>query len=132
VPPAWLFAAVTEEVAQLLDLDLTILVRHEPDGTVTVLGGKGWQDLDPPLDDQWLLDPAGAVGSVLGTGGAARVDGLGDASGTFADALRRQGVQSQVASPITDEGRLWETLGVGSVRGPSPPTPSSAWSTSPS
>jgi signal transduction histidine kinase len=120
VPPAQLFAAVTEEVAQLLELDLTILVRLEPDGTVTVLGGKGWQDLDPPLDDKWLLDPAGAVGSVLGTGSAARVDGLGDASGKLHDTFRRQGVPSQVASPITVEGRLWGTLGVGSLRGPLP------------
>jgi hypothetical protein len=74
VPPEEIFAAVTAEVGQLLDADLTAMARYDQDKTMTYVArwsanGDDWAGpLRKPLDDR-------NVGTlVFETGRPARVD----------------------------------------------------------
>jgi signal transduction histidine kinase len=57
-----------------------------------------------------------AVALVLRTGRPARCDDYSQASGAFADAVGRIGLQSAVATPIVVEGRLWGAIAIGGRR----------------
>ena len=52
--PEGVFAAVTREVAQVLDLPLVEMCRYEPDGTATVIGATGEHPFQPGTN--WPLD----------------------------------------------------------------------------
>jgi signal transduction histidine kinase len=85
--PDALFAAIAAEVAQVLDADVTRVLRHEPDGSVTVVGEwmrEGVEDAEAVpsqvgapvvVDDRvWGEVVAGAARSAaLAPGSAARI-----------------------------------------------------------
>jgi signal transduction histidine kinase len=50
----------------------------------------------------------------LETGGPARLDNYGDATGALAEGIREDGVRSAVGTPILVEGRLWGLMAAGS------------------
>ena len=60
VGPELVFAAVAEEVGALFDADLTVVVRFEPDGDVTLLAGHGLAQAEPGVRAK--PDPGFAVG----------------------------------------------------------------------
>ncbi len=109
VPPDLVFAAVAEEVGALFGVDAAAIVRFEPDGEATVMGGYGLEDWGPG----WCLapDPHLVLASVQATGRAARRD-VDDASASPPVAAA-DGVRSAAASPIVVEGRVWGAIGVG-------------------
>ncbi|MDQ1514317.1 MAG: hypothetical protein QOE80_147 [Actinomycetota bacterium] len=120
VPPAEVFDAVCGEVGWLLEAPLTRLLRCEPDGTTTILAGRG--EL-PELGRRFVgerleLDENGAVAAVLRTGRAARLDDVQRALGPAALA-RQPGLRSAVAGPIVVQGRLWGVMTAGWL-GPGP------------
>jgi GAF domain-containing protein len=116
-PPQEVFAAVTVEVAEVLDVDVTTLVRWESEQTVTYLGGGGWRS------ERWRVgdrsDVLAIFADALQSGNTVRLDDLGRGSET-ADGLRDEGIVGFVACPVTVEGRVWGAFGVGSRTGPLP------------
>jgi signal transduction histidine kinase len=114
VPPAELFDATCGEVAWLLDAPVTRLLRFEPDGTTTILAGRG--ELGRPVvlsvGERRPLDDGGVVQAVLRTGRAARLENIQCALGPAALA-RQRGLCSAAAGPIVVEGRLWGVMTAG-------------------
>ena len=107
--PELVLAAVAEEVGALFDADLTVVVRFEPDGEVTLVAGHGLAQPEPGARAK--PDPALPLASVRETGRAARFD-LNDPSARLPEHIRAEGVRSAVAAPITVEGRLWGAITV--------------------
>jgi signal transduction histidine kinase len=114
VPPAELFDAACGEVAWLLDAPVTRLLRFEPDGTATILAGRG--ELGRPVvlsvGERWSLDEGSVVQAVVRTGRAARLENIQCALGPAALA-RQRGLRSAAAGPIVVQGRLWGVMTAG-------------------
>ncbi|MFD0580648.1 AAA family ATPase [Dactylosporangium darangshiense] len=111
--PDLVFAAVADEVGTLFGADGTGIVRFEPDGEVTVMGGYGIEPAQPGSRGE--PDPESALASVRATGRAARRDADNPASEGLPEAALPR-FRSAVASPILVEGRVWGAMGVGSGR----------------
>ena len=111
------FAAVTEEIGGLLEVDFTVLSRYEADNAATVLGVWTRVDPDRPLPIGLRLEPGGhnVRTLVAGTRLPARID-CAEASGHTADMAREWGFRSAVGVPIDVEDRLWGVVSVGSTR----------------
>jgi PAS domain S-box-containing protein len=108
--PADVFAAVAKEVAQVLDVPLTAVVRYEPEGVATQVGA--WGSENPfPIGTSWRLDDASVSGLVWHTGRPARVHDYGDVSGDISGTLAREaGIHSAVGVPILVDGRPWGVM----------------------
>ncbi|MEK6441519.1 GAF domain-containing protein [Pseudonocardia sp. T1-2H] len=117
LPPAEVFAAVAHEVGHVLDADGTVIVRLDPDTTTTVVASVGAHHAELPVGSRWKPEPPVAVAVALHTCRPARCDSYNHAPGDYADAVRRLGLQSSVAAPITVEGRLWGAIGAGTRHG---------------
>jgi PAS domain S-box-containing protein len=115
VPPDEVFAAVTEEVGQLLPVDHAGLGRYEPDGTITTVAA--WSRTAnpfPPVGSRWILHGR-SLGAIVFEGGRPeRGHSSADASGALGPAGREAGIGSWVGTPIIVEGRLWGTMSAGS------------------
>ena len=116
LPPAEVLTAVAHEVRHVLGADATNIVRLDPDGVVTVLTRVGDDLAELPVGSRWRPEPPVAVAVALRTGRPARCDDYSQASGAFADAVRRMGLRSAVAAPIVVEGRLWGAIAIGDRR----------------
>jgi signal transduction histidine kinase len=122
VPPADVFAEVAEQVGRVLHVDLAHVVQFMPDETVTVVASwsEGGESL--PVGRRWRVDGRNISSIVLRTGGPARLDDYGDASGEIGTELRRLGARSSVGSPIVVGGRMWGVM-IASSRQPQPLPP---------
>jgi signal transduction histidine kinase len=114
-PPQEVFAAVTEEVGQLLPVDHAGMGRYEADGSITIVASWGTTVDHFPVGSRWILEGKNPGAIVFETGRPARVDSFADVSGRFAVAVRETGVRSGVGTPIIVEGRLWGVMGAGST-----------------
>ena len=104
--PAGVFAAVADEVGHLLKTDDALVVRFEPDESVTIVASWSATGEPLPVGDRRHVEPGdGVTPLVRGTGRPARVDSQ---TGYYAEL----GVESAVAAPITVEGRIWGVVGV--------------------
>jgi GAF domain-containing protein len=103
--PSDVFAAVTEEIAMVLDADATLLCRADPDGVAVVVGS--WGEITPRLGTR--IPPGGRnlTTIVLDTGHPARIESYVDATGDASEVARSHGLRSAVGAPILVEGRLW-------------------------
>jgi GAF domain-containing protein len=108
-----LFAAVADEVQQLLGAEASALVRFEDDGTVETVGTKGGSYAPGTRTE---LDPRFVVASVRATRRAARFDTDDPAAADMPAIVRDWGIRSAVASPIVVEGELWGAIVVASRR----------------
>jgi signal transduction histidine kinase len=113
--PEEVFAAVVEEVGQLLPVEYAHMGRYEPDGTVTFVAAWGRSGLVFPVGTRLMLGGKNLARMVFETGRPARVDSWDDASGPLAVALRDRGVRWSVGTPIMVEGRLWGLMAAGSI-----------------
>jgi signal transduction histidine kinase len=107
--PDVVFAAVAAEVGALFGADGAAIVRFEPDGEMTVLGGYGFTRARPGWRGR--PNPVGVLGPVRATGRAARRDvepGLPVPPSVEG--------RSAVACPIVVEGKVWGAVGVGAWR----------------
>jgi GAF domain-containing protein len=114
--PHEVFAAVTEEVGQLLPVEFAIMGRYEPDDAVIAVGawnktGNPW----PPVGSRWPLEGKNLSTIVFKTGRPARIDSYVDASGPVGVNARDHDFRSTVGAPIVVEGRLWGAMTVGST-----------------
>jgi signal transduction histidine kinase len=110
---AELFAAVVEEVVQILDVPAGWLWRYEPDGSVAVLAAVN----DPgfPVGSRWPLDGPSLSATVFQTGRPARIDDYSELAGTIAARTRDAGFGSAFGVPIIVDGTVWGLICVGTT-----------------
>jgi GAF domain-containing protein len=113
-PPEQLFAAVVEEVGQLLPVDIVGMGRYEPDGTVNVVASWGGAVDRFPVGSRWIPGGKNLVTIVFETARPARLDSYADASGPFGVAAVATGFRSSVGTPVIVEGRAWGVMIAGS------------------
>ena len=108
-PPQMVFPAVNEEVARLLEVDGTRMMRYEADGTATIVASWGEPTI-VPAGTRIALDGRNIGSLVRSSGRPARIEDYEDAPGSVAALARERGVRSTVGAPITVEGRLWGAM----------------------
>ena len=111
---AELFAAVANEVGQILGALDVMLERYEPDGETTMLASLNEPSM--AVGSRWPLDGPSISATVLETGQPARIDDYSRLPGTIAAAVRASGIRAAVGVPITVDGETWGVMSVG-VRG---------------
>ena len=128
MPPEELFAAVAEEVVNVLPVQGARIGRYEPDGTVTFvattveLGAAETAAASALLGEKSLpLGGKNLATMVLETGRPACLD-FDDASGPIAGGIGEIAGGSAVGTPIVVDGRLWGVATAGSTA--SQPVPS--------
>jgi signal transduction histidine kinase len=109
-PPEKLFAAVTEEVGQLLPVGSAAMDRFDPDGMFTTVAAWSRERVAFPVGRRWPPEGKNVTTLVFETGSPARVDDFADASGPVGVAAREAGYRSAVGTPIIVEGRLWGVM----------------------
>jgi signal transduction histidine kinase len=102
-----LFATVAEEVARLSEAEIAKVLRYEPEGTATVVGGFGDPGQQLPVGARLSVEGDGVAVTVSKTRLPARAVRFSGPPGSVADAFARAGVQTGSGSPIVVEGRLW-------------------------
>nr|WP_228508117.1 GAF domain-containing protein [Herbiconiux sp. VKM Ac-1786] len=113
--PMEVFDAVAEELARLLRVQGTKLLRYETDGTATFVAS--WGPLDGGLVTGTRISAQGTsvAGRILATGEAARVDDYRRARGPLAEQLTAAGIRSAAGAPIRVDGRLWGAIVIGTA-----------------
>jgi signal transduction histidine kinase len=120
--PEEVFAAVTEEFARLVPVDVAGMARFEPDGTLIFVASWGKGVDFNPVGSRWTVDGRNIVTDIVETGRPARVESQAGATGSLADLIREIGIRSLVGTPVVVEGRLWGSVGAGStLEEPLPP-----------
>jgi signal transduction histidine kinase len=107
--PEKIFPAVNEEVARLLDVDGTRLMRYEVDGTATFVASWGEPTI-VPAGTRITLNGRNIGSLVRNSGRPARIEDYEDAPGSVAAIAREGGVRSAAGAPIRVEGRLWGAM----------------------
>jgi GAF domain-containing protein len=115
--PEKVFAAVAEEVGQLLPVDSAALCRYDPDGALTFVAQWGSAAARVPVGSRWTLGGHNLGSLVFQAGRSARVDGYAESSsGALGAGIRESGLRSAIGTPIIVEGRLWGLIPVASHR----------------
>jgi signal transduction histidine kinase len=114
--PAGVFAAVAEEVGLLLGAEQTLLIRYEPDASITVLASWGRPVGAFPVGENLPVDGKSVAASVLHTARPARVDDYANVEGRLAAYVSAAGIRSAVGSPIVVDGGLWGAVIAASPR----------------
>ena len=112
-PPEEMFAAVIEEIARLLPVNVAGFIRYDPDGMFTYVAAWGKAvDYVPPVGSRWMLGGHNLGTLVFETGRPARLDHYVDnSSGPASYVVRKVGYDSAVGAPVIVEGHLWGLIG---------------------
>ena len=118
-PPEEMFAAVIEEIARLLPVNVAGFIRYDPDGMFTYVAAWGKAvDYVPPVGSRWMLGGHNLGTLVFETGRPARLDHYVDnSSGPASYVVRKVGYDSAVGAPVIVEGHLWGLIGASSTLG---------------
>jgi GAF domain-containing protein len=113
--PEEVFAAVAEAVGRLLAVDMSALVRFDPDDAITVVGT--WtatgSAAPTPVSSRLPIGGRNVTTIVFQTGKPARIE-YDDASGVIgAAAARDWRLRLSLGVPINVEGQLWGAMVVG-------------------
>ncbi len=112
--PEEVFAAVAEEVGQLLSADSATMGRYEPDGTLTFVAHWGRAVDNVPVGTKRTLGGHNLGTLVFESGRSARVDAYADGStGELGVVVREAALRSAVGTPIFVDGRLWGLIAAG-------------------
>jgi signal transduction histidine kinase len=115
-PPDAVFTAVTKETGELLQVEITGMVRYEPDGTSSVVASWGaGARASLPVGDREPLGGKNLVTIISETSRPARLDHYDDVSGPRVLRLAKAGFQAAVGAPIVVQGRLWGAVLAASV-----------------
>jgi signal transduction histidine kinase len=108
-PARVIFASVCEEVAAVLGVTTTNLVRYEDDGTASVVGAWAQEGapLMPVASIPLPLDGGTVAPRVQRSGRTVRIDDYSGLDDVLARRLREVGIRSAVGAPIVVAGRLW-------------------------
>ena len=122
-PPEAVFAAVAEEVGQLLPVDSATMGRYESDGTFTFVAHWGRAAARFPVGTRRTLGGHNLGTLVFESGRPARIDRYADSSsGPLGVVVREAALRSAVGTPIIVDGRLWGLIAAGSsLEQPLPP-----------
>ena len=102
--PGDVFAAVAEEIGQVLNAEVACIVRYEADATGTVVAT--WGDASFwPIGSNWALE--GVAAQVSRTRRTARMDGYDQDPGEITAMARRIGGRSRIGAPIIIDDQLW-------------------------
>ena len=120
-PASAVFAAVAEEVGQLLSVDAAAVRRYLADGTAEIVASWSPGAEFIPVRLRAQPAPGTVTAMVRETGRPARVDQYTAEAG---EAARAIGIRSSVGVPITVEGELWGLIAIVSAS-EEPPSPGS-------
>jgi signal transduction histidine kinase len=121
VPPEEVFAAVAEEVGQVLPIEYQHLGRFGPDGTVNYVAARGPVEGLWPAGTRLPLGGDNVTTRVFETGRAARTY-YSNPAGAIGGRVTAGGIRWSVGAPIVVEGREWGVMVVSSsVEHPPPP-----------
>jgi signal transduction histidine kinase len=109
--PADVFKAVAGEVAFLLDADLAVIGRYEPDATFSYLAAGGPVPT-PELSDRLALGGDNLASKILRSGQPEAMS-YHDASGPIAALARALGIRTAVGTPILVDDRIWGAMVAG-------------------
>ena len=110
-----LFAAVTREAADVLDVPVVALQRYETDGMFTMVAIAG--ETTFTVGSRWPVEDEGLAGMILATGRPARKQDYTTMPGPLDAALRDGGLISAVGVPIVVEGSIWGFMTAGARPG---------------
>jgi signal transduction histidine kinase len=121
--PEEVFAAVAEEVGQLIPVDLATMCRYDSGRMLTFVASWGGVSERFPVGSQGALGGINVGTVVFETGRPVRIDHYAErASGVQGARVRDAGVRSAVGTPIIVEGRLWGVISAASsLEQPLPP-----------
>ena len=114
-----LFAAVTSEAKDVLDVPVVALQRYEADRMFTMVSIAGESNFT--IGSRWPVEDEGLAGMILATGRPARKQDYTTMSGPLGAALRAGGLISVVGVPIVVQGSIWGFMTAGGR--PGKPTP---------
>lgn len=103
-----LLATVAKEVAGVLGVPSTSVIRYNDRGTGTLVGVWGYA-MPSALGTSWELDEAAILGMIWRTRRPASVELEGD-EGVLAAALVKSGLRFATGMPIIAQGRLWGAM----------------------
>jgi PAS domain S-box-containing protein len=106
--PEDVFAAVTKEVAQLLDVPMVEMVRYDSGRTMTSVAD--WGPVPYPPGTRFQLSTPSVTAFVLETGRPARIDDYWALPGRLAEISRELGIRSAVGVPILVDGQVWGAI----------------------
>src|ERR1700739_3164351 len=106
VPAQELLAVVSEEVGQLLAVDIAGLTRYEPEGDLSVVAAWSRAGIQVPTPRRWSLGGEDVSTIVAQTKRSARIDRFGNAGVAFPEL----GMRAAVGVPVIVEGQLWGTM----------------------
>ena len=109
-PREKVFAQVTDELGDLLGLDMVRTVRYEPDGTATTLAARGAPHDRRPPGTNFPLPEGGVLERVLDTGRPAYAVDYAHIGGPTGASLREEGVACAAAGPIIVDGDIWGAM----------------------
>ena len=115
------FAAVAQEVVQVLHLSNAAICRLDDEGsTMTVVAVWGDHPEIVRPGSRWPLDGASMSTEILRTGRPARLEDYSDLPGSLATEARQGGVSSAAGAPIIVDGRVWGVISTSSPLAPLP------------
>jgi uncharacterized protein YoaH (UPF0181 family) len=115
------FAAVAQEVVQVLDLSNAAICRYDDEGsTMTVVAVWGDRPESVQPGSRWPLDGPSMSAEILRTGRPARFEDYSDLSGSLAAEARQAGFISVAGAPIIVDGRVWGLISTSSPLAPLP------------
>jgi GAF domain-containing protein len=122
-PPEEVFAAVAQEVGQLLPVNSATMCRYESSSSLTFVAHWGRAVARFPVGTRKPLGGHNLGTLVFETGRPARVDRYADSSsGALGVVVREAALRSAVGTPIIVDGRLWGLIAAGSsLEQPLPP-----------
>jgi signal transduction histidine kinase len=110
-----LFAAVTTEAADVLDVPVVALQRYEPDRMFTMVAIAG--ETTFMVGSRWPVEDEGLAGMILATGRPARRQEYTTMPGPLGAALRAGGMVSAVGVPVVVDGSIWGFMTAGARPG---------------
>jgi signal transduction histidine kinase len=111
-PPGEVFAAIAEQVADVIGVPLVVVWRYEPGGVGVVIGARGEPGHQFKPGSRWPLDGGAVCARLRRVGAPRRVDDFTDVHGTIADAQREAGIRSCAGAPIIVDGDVWGAISV--------------------
>ena len=111
-PPAEVFAAIAEQVGDVIGLPLVVVWRYESDGVGAVI--SAWGELRHQFQpgSRWPLDGGAVCALLRKIGRPRRVEDFADVAGTIAQAQREAGIRSCAGAPIIVDGEVWGAISV--------------------
>jgi GAF domain-containing protein len=109
------FAAVAEEVATLLEVSSSAVLRFDADDSLVVLAAWGAPDMGQHVGRRLPIAGDNTAALVRETGRPARMDDQSTATGPIAAIVRELQITSTISCPIIVKGRLWGAIAVNSL-----------------